>query len=889
MKNIFYLLLLVFSISGYGQACTAVGKPQNKTMGLCAPDLGTTSMPVIVWDSASSSKYLKYLDWASVFAAYSTGIESVTGPTVDNTDPLNPVVGVPTLQDVTDEGNTIGDVGSGIYGQFTDSGLAYYEGDNISQQSASQFTLVNTANNKSVSFTPEEIILQTSGGATTSIKNDNVTDNYTVQMPIKPLNSVQTAAMLSDITGGGGVESVTGTAVDNTDPLNPIIDLTPIDASGDGTDITGGVITHGNLEATSLVAENSVIANNAGGASVRVGLGNVPSTTKSGVYDSDSNIPIATFENFDGSFNFANGQLIVDVSGNANFTGDLTATGNIFGANFPQDLSGYELLSNKSATTTLGTSNTLYPTQNAVKVYVDTAIAGVGSGVTSVSGTTNEITSTGGTTPVIGIASAYTTARNAYADAKVADAINNGVTTIAPSQNAVFDALALKQDALTISTGLSNTSGTVTNDFATGKAGGLTLIGGTASGDDLTIQTTSNATKGELYINPLASGATTGATFFGTSTFNPAAISGDPAHIVNIINNGTGLQGFAMYSFGTGAGFYQNNVHFNRARGTETAPTQIQAGDFGLSMGIRYYESSALGQSGAAFQNVATENQTSSAHGNRWQFETTSIGSATRKGMLSIDGTGVSVGNPTSGATTTGAVLDIWGNNTLFGSDDGLNTRTNSTSKTVRLLSKPYTNANVESVLMLAVNNSTANIRYYGGGSGSYNAATLHNWYAAANNNTATGTLMENLSTTGHFYGGSTAATAKVHIGAGSATAGTAPLKLTSGTNLTTTEAGAIEYNGTNLFYTASNSGTRYQLDRQILAGSFSGVGTATTTFTVTIGSTMANATYKVTSTPTNVLSAAVFYVTNKTTTTFDVVYLAGLTGTVEFDWHVVP
>lgn len=36
----------------------------------------------------------------------------------------------------------------------------------------------------------------------------------------------------------------------------------------------------------------------------------------------------------------------------------------------------------------------------------------------------------------------------AYADAKVADAINDGVTTIAPSQNKVFDALALKQDNL---------------------------------------------------------------------------------------------------------------------------------------------------------------------------------------------------------------------------------------------------------------------------------------------------------------------------------------------------------------------------------------------------------------------------------------------------------
>ena len=33
---------------------------------------------------------------------------------------------------------------------------------------------------------------------------------------------------------------------------------------------------------------------------------------------------------------------------------------------------------------------------------------------------------------------------NTYADSKVADAINDGTTTIAPSQNAVFDALALK-------------------------------------------------------------------------------------------------------------------------------------------------------------------------------------------------------------------------------------------------------------------------------------------------------------------------------------------------------------------------------------------------------------------------------------------------------------
>ncbi len=44
--------------------------------------------------------------------------------------------------------------------------------------------------------------------------------------------------------------------------------------------------------------------------------------------------------------------------------------------------------------------------------------------------------------------------------------------------------------------------------------------------------------------------------------------------------------------------------------------------------------------------------------------------------------------------------------------------------------------------------------------------------------------------------------TAALHLKAGTATANTAPLKLTAGTNLTTAEAGAIEFNGTNLFYT---------------------------------------------------------------------------------------
>ena len=55
---------------------------------------------------------------------------------------------------------------------------------------------------------------------------------------------------------------------------------------------------------------------------------------------------------------------------------------------------------------------------------------------------------------------------------------------------------------------------------------------------------------------------------------------------------------------------------------------------------------------------------------------------------------------------------------------------------------------------------------------------------------------------------GQTTPTAQLHIAAGTATAETAPLKLTSGTNLTTPEAGAIEFDGTNLYFTTS-TGTR--------------------------------------------------------------------------------
>jgi hypothetical protein len=75
-------------------------------------------------------------------------------------------------------------------------------------------------------------------------------------------------------------------------------------------------------------------------------------------------------------------------------------------------------------------------------------------------------------------------------------------------------------------------------------------------------------------------------------------------------------------------------------------------------------------------------------------------------------------------------------------------------------------------------------------------------------------------------------------LDAGTTAAGRAPLKLTSGTNLTTPEAGAVEFDGTNYFATSST--TRYTLAKTL-------TNTATLDFTSTTSGTSSDLTITVT------------------------------------------
>lgn len=114
----------------------------------------------------------------------------------------------------------------------------------------------------------------------------------------------------------------------------------------------------------------------------------------------------------------------------------------------------------------------------------------------------------------------------------------------------------------TFSTGLNESAGTVTNNLSTGVSGGQTAIGGTASANNLTLSSTSHATKGKI--------------LFGTSAYDEAN---------NRLGIGTASPSFAFDLTGQGRLLLDGNqliqrvtnsnnsygIEFRRADGTAMA------------------------------------------------------------------------------------------------------------------------------------------------------------------------------------------------------------------------------------------------------------------------------------------------------------------------------
>ncbi|MBL8022652.1 MAG: hypothetical protein JNK54_00015 [Elusimicrobia bacterium] len=86
------------------------------------------------------------------------------------------------------------------------------------------------------------------------------------------------------------------------------------------------------------------------------------------------------------------------------------------------------------------------------------------------------------------------------------------------------------------------------------------------------------------------------------------------------------------------------------------------------------------------------------------------------------------------------------------------------------------------------------------------------------------------LASGGNLGIGITAPTAKLHLRSGTSAANTAPLKFTAGTNLTTPEAGAVEFDGTNLYF-STNTTNRQTFAFQGSAGTLSGLTSGSVLF----------------------------------------------------------
>jgi len=398
-------LLLLLAVSGFAQTPFSGGIKTSRidgyvnqdisinstTGGLLIPRMTTTQKEAI----SSPTMFTQVIDvtlgkhqyydgsvWVDSFGGGSHNLQQVTdnGATTTNTIIVGDLEATPTIISVVSPES----VATANSGTATATELSATEGVYIGTVSGGDGQKVN-------------------------VRSDNISESYVVQHPDK--TGEQTYAMLSDL-GGGGSTPTELTAV--LSPTAVVINSSTQTGAGATIGLTDG--TNAGLLSP---AEKTKLAGIASGATANQS-------------DATTNAAIALKEN---SANKQN-SLTVDGTGTKFLTVDAANNGL---QPLDSDLTAIAALTTDS----FGRGVLTQTSAANARTYIG---AGTGNGtVTNVTGVSGETTvANGTTTPVIGIAPAYTTARDAVANGKVMDAIVDGVTTVAPSQNAVFDALALK-------------------------------------------------------------------------------------------------------------------------------------------------------------------------------------------------------------------------------------------------------------------------------------------------------------------------------------------------------------------------------------------------------------------------------------------------------------
>lgn len=323
-----------------------------------------------------------------------------------------------------------------------------------------------------------------------------------------------------------------------------------------------------------------------------------------------------------------------------------------------------------------------------------------------------------------------------------------------------------KESALTFSTGLTRSSNTITADLSTGKAGGQSVIGGTASGNNLTLSSTTHATKGKI--------------IFGTSAYdevnNRLGIGTTSPATNAVINRSTGITTIQGGSANDSTLLLRVNTD-----GATGNAIEFQYGSSGAYLGSRIVSEIVSGggadlffQTGTNGAGTYTSKLTIKRDGN------VGVGLTAPGSKFGVEDTNKTVGTTSADVnaaihTTTSQAADVGGTIALGGLIDNSGNRRNFGIIGGRKTNG--TNANTSGYLFFSTNlNGTGMVERM------------------------------RILDTGNVGIGTTSPTAVLHLKAGTATANTAPLKLTTGTLNTTPETGAMEYDGTNLFFTRTGT-----------------------------------------------------------------------------------
>jgi hypothetical protein len=311
-----------------------------------------------------------------------------------------------------------------------------------------------------------------------------------------------------------------------------------------------------------------------------------------------------------------------------------------------------------------------------------------------------------------------------------------------------------------------------------------------------------NTAIGHKSLNANTSGyANTGigeqALLSNTTGYNNTAIGQNSLQTNTTGYGNTGIGIYALFGNTTGyanTAIGQDALHTNTTGFSNTA-IGIQA----LTLNTTGAGNTAIGN-GALHGNTTANNNTALGNGCMYANTTGSSNTAVGTNSLLSNTTGASNTAFGFGALQT---ITVANNSTAVGYASLQNaTGANNTAIGINSGQSITTGTNNSFLGYLAGNNASQKVDATNStaiGNGSY--TTKSNQVVVGNTSITETLLNGNVG-----FGMTISPTARVHLPAGTATAGTAPLKLTSGTNMTTPEAGAFEFDGTNLYFTIGST-----------------------------------------------------------------------------------